>query len=115
MKARLRTLLVELARSGRTATYAELAGALGLVPPGAIHRVGDLLEEIMQEDALAGRPLLSAVCVSRARRSTPARGFFFAAARLGLFEGDADGAAAVAFHEAELARVRAHYHHAGSA
>lgn len=115
MKEQLRRVLVEQAVAGTTLTYAELAGLMGFTPPGAIHRVGDLLEVLMQEDAAAGRPLLAASCVSRARRTLPARGFFMVAAQLGLFDGDAEGPAAAAFHGTQLRRVREFYRRSGDA
>lgn len=109
MKEQLRRLLAEQARSSGTVTYAELAERLGLTPPGAIQRVGNMLEALMREDAAAGRPLLSAVCVSKARRTLPAQGFFLAARKLGLFDGDSNGSGAQAFHARELQRVRDYY------
>ena len=107
--ARLRALLAAQARAGVPVSYRQAADRLGLVPPGAITRIGAALEALMEEDAAAGRPLLAALCVSRTGSGLPGRGFFDKAAALGLFGGDPAGPAARAFHAGELARLRAAY------
>jgi len=52
----------------------------------------------MEQDALAQRPLISALVISKARGGLPAPGFFDCAQRVGRFDGvDAD-----AFYAAEF-------------
>lgn len=102
---RVREILSAVAARGATVTYRELAGALGLEPPGVIRRVAALLEESMTEDARAGRPFLAAVVVSQAE-GLPRRGFFEQAAALGRFRGAPEGAAARDFFQAELDAAR---------
>lgn len=109
LKDRLRPVLIDQARTGSLVTYRELADRLGLTPPQTIHRVTQALEALMAEDVGEGRPLLAALCVSRLQQRLPARGFFAAAAALGVFTGDAEGPEARAFHERELQRVLARY------
>lgn len=46
-------------------SYQALAAKLGLIPPGTIQRVAAALEQIMQEDVAAGRPMIAALVVSR--------------------------------------------------
>jgi len=102
---RLRAALMAAAAGGRTVTYGALAQALGLSPPNTIAQVTASLERLMAEDSAAGRPLLSAVAVGRARGGLPGRGFFEAAAALGRFDPAAETEAA--FHAREIAALRA--------
>jgi hypothetical protein len=84
MNDRLIARLHELAAEQKTITYGALAAELEL-------RIGvltDALEDLMQADALAGRPFLAAICAGRLNNGLPARGFFDLAARLGRDIGD---------------------------
>ena len=83
----------------RTLTYLELADAIAMPGPQRIHRVTRLLERLMKLDADAGRPLRSALVVSRVGHGLPAAGFFDRAQRLGLF----DGKYPAAYHRQTLA------------
>jgi hypothetical protein len=109
LKERLRQALIDQAQTGSPTTYKELANRLGLEPPNTIHRVAETLEILMQEDVAAGRPILSALCVSRTRTGIPQAGFFVAARALGIFSGAPTGPEASAFHASELRRVLSHY------
>jgi hypothetical protein len=109
LKERLRQALIDQAKAGSPTTYAELATRLGLEPPNTIRRVAEALEDIMKDDVAAGRPLLSALCVSKTRTGIPRAGFFLTAQALGVFSGDAGGPEAVAFHARELQRVQSFY------
>ena len=102
---RLRPILEDAARRGVTLTYLELASAVGLGPPRAIHRITDALEDLMRADHAAGRPLLAAVAVSAKRGGLPAPGFFRLAAELGLYFGPEHGDQATLFHAMELQRL----------
>lgn len=97
--------LDELARNGRTATYQEVARALGLEPPQTIFRLTQALENTMSHDAEAGRPLRAAVVVSRTGNGQPATGFFIHARQLGCYDGPDRGPLARHFHAEELERV----------
>lgn len=105
---RLRAALIRVAAREATTTYRDLAGALGMSPPGVIRRIAALLERSMSEDAEAGRPFLAAVVTSRAG-SLPRRGFFQHAAALGRFQGNPDGPAARAFYDAERRAALAYW------
>ena len=105
LKDQLRDELVRQAQTGLPVTYKELARRLALSPPGTIHRVTEALEQLMEEDIAAGRPLLSAVAVSRVRPGIPGRGFFLKVRRAGLFSGELTGPEAFAFHSGELQRA----------
>lgn len=109
LKERLRQALIDQVRTGNPTTYKELADRLGLEPPQIIHRVGEALETLMEDDVAAGRPMLAALCVSKMQPGVPARGFFLAAQVLGVFSGDPTGPEARAFHAIELQRVLAFY------
>jgi hypothetical protein len=102
----LRKTLSDQAKAGTTITYAALAERLGLKPPGTIHRLAQALEHLMDEDAAAGRPLLAALCVSKARPGLPGPGFFLKAQTLGLHSEEADERA---FHASELRRAISFY------
>ena len=109
LKDDLREELLGRARAGLPATYKGLADRLALAPPHTIHRVTEALERLMDEDAAAGRPLLAAFAVGKARSGVPARGFFLKARALGLFSGDPEGREAVEFHARELRRALRFY------
>ncbi len=53
---RLRAYLMEVAARGVPFTYAEAARVIGLEPPFSIHRITEAIEQLMAEDAAAGRP-----------------------------------------------------------
>jgi hypothetical protein len=90
-------------------TYQELANALQILPPHSIHRVTEVLERLMEEDAAADRPFIAALIISKARGGLPGPGFFDCAQRLGRFTGDPDGQDARTFHAAELNAVFAYW------
>ena len=85
------------------------ADRLGLEPQQTIHRVGEALETLMEDDVAAGRPMLAALCVSKTRSGIPGRGFFLKAQVFGVFSGDPTGPEARAFHVDELQRVLSFY------
>ena len=99
---RLRGHLQALATRHLPITYQEAAKALLLSPPNTIHQVTEALEQIMAEDAAAGRPFIAAMVISKARGGLPGQGFFDCAARLGRFGGDATGLDTGEFHAAEI-------------
>ena len=85
---RLGALLDQARVQRRTMTYLEVADALAIEPPHRIHKTTRLIEILLNEDARAGRPIRSALAVSRIRNGRPAPGFFDRARRLGLFDGN---------------------------
>jgi hypothetical protein len=80
----LKARLEALAAADRTITYGRIAEEMGL----RIGVVTAALEELMEQDHAAGRPLLAAVCVSRIHGYLPAEGFFIKALELGIEVGD---------------------------
>lgn len=104
--AALRSLLDARPADAPLPTYQQAAWELGLKPPCTVYRVIQALEELMREDAAAGRPLLAARVISRVRGGLPAPGFFDLATRLGLHDGAESGPAAQAFHAAQLRALR---------
>ena len=102
---RLRAHLRGLATLRLTITYREAAKGLRLSPPNTILQVTDALEQIMTEDAAAGRPFIAAMVISKMRGGLPAPGFFDCAARLGRFVDDATRLDVWAFHAAEINAV----------
>jgi hypothetical protein len=105
----LRKALTDQAKAGKTITYAALAERVGLKPPQTIHRLTQALESLMEEDAAAGRPLLAALCTSRAQPGLPAQGFFLKAQMLGVFSQGRADQDACAFHAEELRRAISFY------
>ena len=73
-----------------------------LRPPNTIQQVTEALEQLMAEDAVAERPFIAAMVISKARGGLPAPGFFDCAARLGRYSGDETGLTAGVFHAVEL-------------
>jgi len=84
---RMARVLDSVAVQGGTITYLELADSIAMPGPQRIHRTTRLLEMLMKRDAEAGRPLRSALAISRVGPGLPAAGFFDRAQRLGLFDG----------------------------
>jgi len=60
----------------------------------------------MEEDVAAGRPMLTALCISKTGANMPAQGFFLKARLLGGVPG---GAYAEIFHRQELGRALSFY------
>lgn len=98
----VRTCLMRLAAERRTASYNELAAMADVPPPHRIHRLTLLLEDLIREDHAAGRPLLAACAVSRARNGVPGPGFFQLLQALGRYRGGDRGDQAAACHRIEL-------------
>lgn len=109
LKGRVRAQLRGAARSGTPVTYRDLALALDLLPPNTIHQLTELLEALMAEDAIAARPFIAALVVSKVRRGLPAPGFFDCARRLGRFDDTGDALEAAAYHARELASAIAYW------
>ncbi len=80
--------LAELAALQQTITYGQLARDLAIPGPGAIAKLTEALEMLMETDSAAGRPLRAALCVGRLAQGLPAAGFFEKAASLGYDLGD---------------------------
>lgn len=89
--------------------YRDVARALQLPPPNTIHQLAVLLEELIEEDARNGVPLIAALVISKQRNGLPAPGFFTKARELGLYNGANSGAEAHTFHASELARAIAYW------
>lgn len=99
---RIRAYLRGIAGQAVPVTYQALAKALELTPPNTIHQVSVALEQLIQEDVAADRPLIAALVISKARGGLPAPGFFDCAERLGRFRGADLGAFYTAEFEAAI-------------
>lgn len=106
---RVRSVLDQYAHQQQTLTYLELADAAAVPGPQRIHRVTRSLEILMKEDFSAGRPIRSALAVSRVGQGLPAAGFFDRARRLGLL----NDLAPADFHREQLMAVFAGARKAG--
>ena len=104
--ARVRAFLESAAKRRILFTYQEVAKALDILPPHSIHQVTEALERLMEEDAVADRPFIAALAISKTRGGLPAPGFVDYAERLGRF---ANGQDARTFHAAELNAIFAHW------
>lgn len=80
---RLEARLAELAAQHKTITYGQLARDLEIPGPGAIAKLTQALEILMEIDAAAGLPLRAALCSGRLAQGLPAAGFFEKAVSLG--------------------------------
>ena len=99
--------LAMLAAQHQTIAYGDLARALNLPSPGAIGQLTAMLEQMMEDDAAAKRPLRAALCAARLSNGLPALGFFEKAAQLGLYQGT-DQAAFVQMHRDALWHAATH-------
>ncbi|QFT83843.1 hypothetical protein FIU88_02540 [Halomonas sp. THAF12] len=88
LPARARRLLETVPEAELPLTYQRLAEALALTPPRTIRRVALALEQLMREDAAAGRPFIAALVVSRQGEGLPREGFFALALELGRLPQD---------------------------
>lgn len=102
LATRLRELLQALPPDGPWLSYQQAAVRLGLRPPLSVRRVIEALEQLMREDAAAGRPLLAARVIGRIRGGLPAPGFYALAQSLGLYTGPESGPLAAEFHREQL-------------
>lgn len=105
---KLKARLENLAALGQTITYGDLARELGLPPP-AIQTLTAMLENLMDQDAAAGRPFLAAVLEGRLGDGMPSLGFFEKAAELDA-NLTSDPAAFVADQRAALHHLYAKVH-----
>jgi len=72
--ARARVFLESIAKRRILITYQELANVLEILPSQSIHRVTVDLERLMEEDAVADRPFIAALVISKARAGLPGPG-----------------------------------------
>ena len=107
LACKLREHLQALAAMRLPITYGQAAKALQLSPPNTIRQLRVALQQLIAEDASAGRPLIAAMVISKWRGGVPAPDFFDCAARLGCFAGDVTGPDAKEFHAVELKAVLA--------
>ena len=84
----LEARLAELAALQQTITYGALARDLAIPGPGAIAKLTQALEMLMEVDAAADQPLRAALCAGRLAQGLPATGFFEKAASLGYDLGE---------------------------
>ncbi|MDK2750939.1 MAG: hypothetical protein KYX60_09785 [Halomonas meridiana] len=84
----VRTLLIQAPTSALPMNYQQVANALGLTPPRTIARVTQALEQLMEQDVAAGRPMIAALVISRRGDGLPGSGFFEKAVALGRFPSD---------------------------
>ena len=84
----LEARLAELAALQQTISYGALARDLVVPGPGAIAKLTQALEMLMEIDAAAGLPLRAALCAGRLAQGLPAVGFFEKALSLGYDLGD---------------------------
>lgn len=105
---KLKARLAELAALGQTITYGDLAREMALPTP-AIQTLTIMLENLMDQDAAAGRPFLAAVLEGRLGDGLPSLGFFEKAAELDA-NLTSDPAAFVADQRAALHHLYAKVH-----
>lgn len=83
--------LIKAARNRGTVTYQELAHVVGLPVTGNHmgRRIGDLLGAVSQNEAMQGRPMLSAIAVTSAGKVSS--GFFTLARQMELIKSESPG------------------------
>lgn len=101
----VRSHLCVIAGQHTPMTYHALAKAVGIDPPHSIHKLSIALERLMEEDAMAGRPLISSLVISKARGGLPAPGFFDCARRIGCLDRAASAIEAAEFYAGEVERA----------
>ncbi len=106
-RAALDAALLEQAKAGMTASYAELAERMRLQAPHRIHRLTLALEERVKLDHTAGRPLLAAMAVGKF--GLPGRGFFQLLSDLGRYAGADSGPEAASHYAKERDAATAYW------
>ena len=89
--------IIEIAKNDDVITYSELASRTDNAPTG----IGPILDRINNIERCEGRPMLSAVVISKSR-NIPGAGFFKLAKKLGL---QSDDEGNVKFWLKEIRRV----------
>ncbi|WP_137935140.1 hypothetical protein [Mesorhizobium comanense] len=103
LKRRLRGELLLQAQTRLPITYARLAESM--VGSDGTVVIRHALEQLMDDDADEGLPLLAAVAVKALEPGLPAPWFFRKAEDMGLFAGDPTNLEAYAFHAREFYRA----------
>ena len=109
LQAQLKEALVARAFSRLPITYRRLRSLLPALADGETDALRDALEQLMEEDVRAGRPLVAALAVGALDNGLPAPWFFRKAESLGKFAGPFTDLEAFAFHARELHRSISHY------
>jgi len=100
--------LKELARKGKRITYGEIGQMMGLAGGQAMAReVGKLLDDINRDEHNKGRPMISAVVVSK-QCGTPGPGFYTLARGFRKLRGQSD-LDELEFWLAEIRRVYSYW------
>ena len=110
LSQRVRDFLCQMAGQQKPITYQALAKALEIPPPNTIHQLTTALEQLMDEDAAANRPLIAALVISKAGTGLPAIGFFEHARHIGRFNTDPSDPDGAAFYAAEFTQADAYWH-----
>jgi hypothetical protein len=103
LKTRLRQELLLQAQTRLPITYIRLAETM--IGSHATGVIRDALEQLMDDDADEGLPLLAAIAVKALQPGLPAPWFFRKAEDIGLFAGDPVDLEAYAFHAREFYRA----------
>jgi hypothetical protein len=106
LEVRLQRELTSQACLGLPTTYRRLRGRLSLPELPETSPLRTPLEDLMEEDAAAGRPFIASLAVNARGGGLPAPWFFRKAEGLGRFAGAAgDAVETFAFHAKELRRA----------
>lgn len=100
--------IAKVAKSGGTTYYSDIAPLVGMdvrsLPDR--NRISNILDEISRSEHADGKPLLSAVVISKVE-NCPGQGFFTLAQSLNLYDGNPDSK--LEFWKQELRRVHEHW------
>ncbi|WP_417454797.1 hypothetical protein [Kiloniella sp.] len=105
MKQKIRTVLENTARKHQTISYRMLAIEAEIPGPQIIHKLTNVLEDILRQDHQNGVLSLVPVAVSRGEPAIPRTGFFILLKELGLYDGPEQGPEAIDKHTALLAEI----------
>mgnify|MGYP001592106131 FL=1 len=92
-------ILDQLATKQSLISYKNLADCVGINSPRKIYKITKILENLIIEDHINNRPLLSALVVGRG--GLPGRGFFQLCKKINRYFGPDTGPQATVFHELE--------------
>lgn len=109
MREILKTVLIERALDARCISYKSVADILDVRTSPIIATVTKLLEDLMDEDAIAGRPFLASLVIQKSGNALPRSGFFEKLDSLKVIDINSDNFDESHWHKNELEKLKTFY------
>ena len=102
-------MLEKRAQNSQCISYKDLASELGITDAPVIATVTFTLEKLIDEDLIAGRPILSALVVQKGKKKLPRDGFFEKLNELNIINSDESDFNQKGWHVNELKKLKTYY------